>query len=74
VAADVIGGQSLQLDGDGALAGAGEAAAAPDMAGLPMMAAGGAVPPEERERIRQGWLNDDLWRPSATLVPPVIGE
>jgi hypothetical protein len=74
VAADVIGGQSPQLDGDGALADASEATAAPDMAGLPMMATGGAVSPEERERIRQGWLNDDLWRPSGTLVPPVIDE
>ena len=75
VAGDVIGAQALQLEPDGALAGAGEATVAPDMAGFPMMGAGGAARPEEQERIRQAWLNeDDLWRLSVTLVPPVIDE
>jgi hypothetical protein len=75
VAADVIGGQSLQVVEDGALADAGEAATAPDMADFPMMGAGSATRPEEEERIRQAWLTeDDLWRLPVTLVPPVIDE
>ncbi len=75
VTGDVIGAQALQLEPDGALAGAGEATVAPDMAGFPMMGAGGAARLEEQERIRQAWLNeDDLWRLSVTLVPPVIDE
>jgi hypothetical protein len=75
VAGDVIGAQSPQLETDGALAGPDEATVAPDMAGFPMMGTGGAARPEEQERIRQAWLNeDDLWHLSVNLVPPVIDE
>jgi hypothetical protein len=75
VAGDVTGTQSLQLDTDGTLAGTDEATAAPDLAGFPMMGAGGAAQQEERERIRQAWLNeDDLWRPPVNLVPQVIDD
>jgi len=59
----------------GALAGADEPTMAPDMAGFPMMGTGGAARPEEEERIRQAWLNQDadIWGLPANLVPPVIG-
>lgn len=73
VAGDVIGAQSLQLEPDGALAGTDEAPVATDMAGFPMMGTGGAARPEEQERVRQAWLNeDDLWEPPVNLVPQVI--
>jgi hypothetical protein len=61
--------------GASALAGTDQATIAPDMAGFPMMGGGSAAQPEERDRIRQAWLNDDdLWDPPVNLVPPVIDE
>ncbi len=73
VAGDMIAAQSPQLEPDGPVADTDQAAVAPDMAGFPMMGTGGAARPEEQERVRQAWLNeDDLWQPSANLVPPVI--
>lgn len=74
VAGGLPGAQSQQLEADGALAEADGAIEAPDMAGFPMMGMGGAARPEEQERVRQAWLNEDgdLWGPPVNLVPPVI--
>lgn len=75
VAGGVTGAQSQQLEADGALADADGATVAPDMGGFPMMGIGGAARPEEQERVRQAWLNEDgdLWGLPVNLVPPVIG-
>jgi uncharacterized protein YukE len=75
VAGDVIGAQSLQAESDSALTGTDESAVAPDMAGFPVLGTGGAAQPDGQERTRQAWLHDDdLWRLSVTLVPPVVDE
>lgn len=72
--ADPLNGEGL-LTGNGALAGTDEAAVSPEAGGFGMMGSGGASRPDERERIRDAWLNDDeLWSSPANLVPPVIGE
>jgi len=73
-AGGVLGAQSQQLEADGALADADGATMAPDMAGFPMMGIGGVARPEEQERVRQAWQNEDgdLWGLPVNLVPPVI--
>jgi uncharacterized protein YukE len=71
--ANGISGSDSLVAGD--VAGTDEATLAPDVAGFPMMGTGGASQQEERERIRQAWLNeDDLWRLPANLVPQVIDD
>ena len=81
VAGELIGGQAGPLNAEGpltengALAGADEAAVSPEAGGSSMMGSGGAPRPNEQERTRESWLNDDeLWSSPASLVPPVIGE
>ena len=80
VAGELIGGQAGPLNAEGpltengALAGPGEAAVSPEAGGFGMMGSGGTARPDEQERTRDSWLNDDeLWSSPATLVPPVIG-
>jgi hypothetical protein len=73
MAGDVIGGQATQLEAeDTPTAADGAGAASDDMGDFPMMGAG-AGQSEEEERMRQSWLDeDDLWRPFANVVPPLI--
>jgi hypothetical protein len=71
LAGEVISAQP-QPERDAALAGPDDKAP-DDMAGLPLLDGGGAAGPRERQRPRHVWLlDDDLWQPSAPLVPPVI--
>jgi hypothetical protein len=39
-----------------------------------MMGIGGATRPEEQQRVRQAWMDEDssVWDSPASLVPPVI--
>jgi uncharacterized protein YukE len=76
----LTGGEEGPLTGNsaltenGVLAGPGEAVS-PEADGFGMMGSGGTARPDEQERIRDSWLNDDeLWSSPANLVPPVIGE
>jgi uncharacterized protein YukE len=69
---EVANGQPAPLDADNTPA---RAPAAPDdMEGFPMMGVGGERQSDARERIRQALLDDDPWRPSGHVVPPVISN